>query len=111
VQSRLTQNEPSLQERESFDIKTSNCYVFGVRTTLTLEDDVALVLNRVREARGLKLKDAINQALRLGLTLMTEERNSEANRQYTHPQSAGKCSIDLVSVSDALAYAEGEGFH
>lgn len=96
---------------KSFDIKASKDYVCDVRTTLTLEDDVALVLNRVREARGLKLKDAVNQALRLGLALMAEERNSERSRQYTNPQRAGKCAIDLVNVSDALAYAEGEGFH
>lgn len=38
---------------------------------------------------------------------MSGERSSEESRQYTNPQRAGKCAIDLVNVSDALAYAGG----
>ncbi|MSV35836.1 MAG: DUF2191 domain-containing protein [Bryobacterales bacterium] len=43
-----------------------------MRTTLTLEPDVALKLKRKMAARKLTLKDAVNQALRIGLT--AEER-------------------------------------
>ena len=43
-----------------------------MRTTLTLEPDVALKLKRRMAARKLTLKEAVNQALRAGLA--TEER-------------------------------------
>jgi hypothetical protein len=38
-----------------------------MRTTLTLEPDVALKLKRKMAARKLTLKEAVNQALRIGL--------------------------------------------
>ena len=38
-----------------------------MRTTLTLEPDVALKLKRKMAEQKLTLKDAVNQALRLGL--------------------------------------------
>jgi hypothetical protein len=38
-----------------------------VRTTLTLDDDVARLLERVRKRRGITLKELVNKALREGL--------------------------------------------
>ena len=35
---------------------------------LTLEDDVAAVIERLRRARGANLKDIVNEALRKGLS-------------------------------------------
>ena len=42
-------------------------YDVKVRTTLTLEPDVALKLKRKMAQKKLSLKDAVNQALRIGL--------------------------------------------
>jgi hypothetical protein len=38
-----------------------------MRTTLTLDDDVAAVLERLRKSRDANLKDLVNEALRRGL--------------------------------------------
>ncbi|HEY5892653.1 MAG TPA: CopG family transcriptional regulator [Chthoniobacterales bacterium] len=38
-----------------------------MRTTLTLDPDVACALERMRAQRGLSLKQAVNEALRKGL--------------------------------------------
>ena len=42
-----------------------------MRTTLTLDDDVAAALERVRRDRDASLKDVVNDALRRGLNDMT----------------------------------------
>ena len=42
-----------------------------MRTTLTLDDDVAALLERVRKARRAGLKDTVNEALREGLRQMS----------------------------------------
>jgi len=42
-----------------------------VRTTITLEDDVAASLKRLEKRRGMKFKALVNQALREGLKCMT----------------------------------------
>jgi hypothetical protein len=43
------------------------CYDVFMRTTLTLEPDVAVKLKKRMAEQKLTLKDAINQALRVGL--------------------------------------------
>jgi hypothetical protein len=81
-----------------------------MRTTLTLDPDVAALLQRVRDARGATLKEAVNEALRHGLKLMTEPA-PEVARCRTEAVSLGRCLIgDLDNVAEALAVAEGEAF-
>lgn len=81
-----------------------------MRTTVTLDDDVSAMLARIREARGLSFKDALNEALRLGLSQMAAP--PEARPLYTMPASdLGRCLIgDIANVAEALAAAEGEGY-
>jgi len=81
-----------------------------MRTTLTLDDDVATTLHRLRERRNLSLKGAVNEALRRGLREMEE---GEPTREVysTAPVSLGGCLIGaLDDVAEALAVAEGEDF-
>ena len=80
-----------------------------MRTTLTLEDDVAAMLERVRSSRRLGLKEAVNEALRQGLTQMAAP---PARREYrTRGRDLGQCLIgSLDDVAEALAIAEGEDF-
>jgi hypothetical protein len=47
-----------------------------MRTTLTLEPDVALKLKKRMAEQKLTLKDAINQALRVGLETPESERKT-----------------------------------
>lgn len=42
-----------------------------MRTTLTLEPDVAAQIERLRKSRDMALKDIVNEALRRGLREMT----------------------------------------
>lgn len=81
-----------------------------MRTTLTLDDDVAVLLNETRERREASLKEVVNEALRIGLREM--ERPPRSAEPYETPStSLGGCRVpDLDDVSGALALAEGEGF-
>ena len=51
-----------------------------MKTTLTLDDDVAAALERVRRTRNASLKDVVNDALRRGLNdLSTALDRADAN--------------------------------
>ena len=81
-----------------------------MRTTLTLDDDVAALLERVRAERRAGLKDVVNDALRLGLRGLVEPPRRRAVYR-TEGVSLGRCLVgDLDDVSEALAVAEGEAF-
>lgn len=79
-----------------------------MRTTLTIDDDVAAVLERLRRAEDKSLKLLINEALRRGLKeLGSPSRPRKPFR--TQAVSLGRCLIgDVVSTSEALAIAEGD---
>jgi len=81
-----------------------------MRTTLSLDDDVAALLARVRNARQSKLKDVVNEALRQGLTKMIAP-HPRRKRYRTTEVSLGRCLIgSLDDVADVLAVAEDEPF-
>ena len=82
-----------------------------MRTTLTLDDDVARLLERVRRKRGGSLKELVNRALREGLARLEEPRAAR-KRHVTKAVSLGRCLLDNVDdVSEVLAAADGEDFH
>ena len=81
-----------------------------MRTTLTLDDDVAVLLDRVREAKQAGLKAVVNEALRLGLQQLAAP---PPRRQPYHTRvvDPGRCRLpNLDSVAEVLAWAEGEDF-
>jgi hypothetical protein len=79
-----------------------------MRTTLTLDDDVAAVLERLRRSRDASLKQLINEALRRGL----KEMSGRAKRREpvrTRSVALGRVRIGGIdNVGEALAAAEGE---
>ena len=81
-----------------------------MRTTLTLDDDVAAKLEKLRDTRRQSFKEIVNEALRRGLGELTARpKRREAFR--TKSVSLGRCLVGNVdNVSDALAFAEGETF-
>lgn len=81
-----------------------------MRTTLTLDRDVAALLSRLRKKYPGKLRTLINDALRTGLTqLSTREKPRDVFR--TRAVSLGKCKLDnLDNIAEVLAFAEGEDF-
>ena len=81
-----------------------------MRTTLTIDDDVAVLLERVRKSRKTGLKSIVNDALRQGLKEMTKPH--KAKRPYrTQSVSLGRCLVgNIDNVAEVLAVSEGEGF-
>ena len=79
-----------------------------MRTTLTLDDDVAARLERERRKRRVSLKAIVNDVLRAGLdTLGRPERKREAFRTkgfYLGPSLVGS----LDNVEEVLSRTEGE---
>jgi hypothetical protein len=81
-----------------------------MRTTLTLDADVSIELEALRRKQGLSLKDAVNDALRRGLRAMAEcpkPRSAFVTRRV----DLGLPRLPLDDVAEALAAAEGDGFH
>ena len=82
-----------------------------MRTTLTLDDDVAVMLEKTRRAKGLSFKQIVNEALRAGLGQLTSPRGHRRQRFKTGQADLGRCLIaSLDNVSEALAIGEGEAF-
>ena len=81
-----------------------------VRTTVTLDDDVAVELERLQKARDASFKDVINETLRSGLRVSdTPARKRKPFR--TRAVDLGPLLIPSIDdVSGALALAEGEDY-
>jgi hypothetical protein len=81
-----------------------------MRTTLTLDPDVAAEIERRRRSGQRGLKEEVNRLLRLGL-LHDEEGEGAGEPVRTRSFSVGRAYIsDVDDVSAALARAEGEAF-
>ena len=81
-----------------------------MRTTLTIEDDVAALLRRLQDRRKASLKTVVNEALREGLKQIQAPSRPQ-RRHRTSVVSLGTCLLgNLDDVTEALAVAEGENF-
>jgi hypothetical protein len=76
-----------------------------MRTTLTLDDDVAAMLHRVAKERGISFKEAVNTALRAGLTTGVPEP-----RRFRMPTSNMGVveGVDLVKALQLASELEDE---
>ena len=81
-----------------------------MRTTLTIEDDVAVRLERLRSERGDSLKRVVNEVMRRGLDAL--DRPAEEHPRYRiEPVKLGRCLLpNLDKTSAVLAFAEGEDY-
>ncbi len=80
-----------------------------MRTTLTLDSDVAKRIEHLRRQRDLTLRDIINQALREGLPQL-EAPDGPRKKHSTKAVSLGGCLIgNIDDVAEILAVAEGDG--
>jgi len=81
-----------------------------MRTTITLDDDVAVEIERLRKDRDLSLKQVVNQTLRLGLRhACASPKPGKPFRTKTHdlgPSLIGS----LDNIAEVLAIAEGEDY-
>jgi hypothetical protein len=79
-----------------------------MRTTLTLDDDVAVALERLRRERDHSLKEEVNRLIRLGLLHdRADEPGGSGERFRVQPFDTGKLLIDVSDVTHALEVAEG----
>lgn len=82
-----------------------------MRTTVTLDEDLAVRLEQRRSERGLTFKEALNDAVRRGLAAADEPEQAGPAVAETRPLRLGRRLIgDIDSVAEALAAAEGEAF-
>ena len=83
-----------------------------MRTTVTLDPDVQLLVKRLMEERGLTFKGALNEAFRRGLAPPAAPAMSP-----TVPRHLGRPAIDLTRAlavagqleDDALAARQADG--
>ena len=78
-----------------------------MRTTVTLEDDVAKALARIAKDEGISPKEVINTAVR---EFIGRRRRKPAGGTYRTPTvDLGSCLIgSLDDVHEAIALAEGD---
>jgi hypothetical protein len=74
-----------------------------VRTTVTLDPDTRLLIERAMRERGLSFKEAINEAIRVGLG---DARS--APRTYTTPRDMGSARVDLTKALRLAADLEDD---
>jgi hypothetical protein len=102
--------------QNAFDVLTSHrlaSMMSSMRTTLTIDDDLADLLKRRARELGLPFKDVVNRTLRAGLGEQAKPRRHAAPK--TIPHAFGfKPGIDLDKLNqladelEAEAYAAGQ---
>lgn len=81
-----------------------------MRTTLTLDEDVAAALERLRKSRNASFKDLVNEALRQGLQRMAVP-SARPEPFQTRAVALGRCRLGSIdNIADALAAIESEAF-
>ena len=81
-----------------------------MRTTLTLDPDVAALAERMQRARGQSFKAIVNEALRSGLRAMAAPSGQSVTYR-TPAVDLGRCTVgSLDDVAEVLALAEREDF-
>jgi hypothetical protein len=83
-----------------------------MRTTVTLDPDTRLLVERAMRERGLSFKEAVNDAIRAGLGAP-----ASGPRTYTVPRELGPAQVDFTKAlklaedleDDALARRLAEG--
>jgi hypothetical protein len=76
-----------------------------MRTTITLADDVAAAVEKLRRERGVGLSEAVNDLVRNGLI---SDRSVRPFRQETHDLGAG---VDYSNIGEALETLDGPKAH
>ncbi len=79
-----------------------------MRTTLTLDDDVAARLEREQRARRISLKELVNDLLRAGLDAGEARHQPNANFRTEGFRLGPSLVGSLDNVEEILSRAEGE---
>lgn len=80
-----------------------------MRTTLTIDDDLAAILDRERIRKGMTFREIVNSALRRGLT--SEQVIPKMRRVVTRPHDFGfRPGIDLDKLNQLSDELESDAF-
>lgn len=78
-----------------------------MRTTLTLDDDLAQRLQDISRERDAAFKQVVNEAIRMGIDQM--DRPVKARERFRIvPLDLGRCLFPIDDIEAALDYAEGD---
>lgn len=80
-----------------------------MRTTLTLEDDVAARLKEAMRATGQSLKETVNSMLRLGLEAAAQPRPEKRFVIQARDLGSGRTNLDFDDIGELLERFEGPG--
>lgn len=72
-----------------------------MRTTVTLDRDVAAAVNRIRQERGVGVSRAVNELVRAGLSV---KRSPGA---YRHRTAKLALTVDVTNVAEVLERLDG----
>jgi len=73
-----------------------------MRTTITLEDDVAAVVDRLRRERGVGVSAAVNELVRRGMNADPTPRH-----RFQQRTSSMRARIDVTNVAEAIELLDG----
>jgi len=80
-----------------------------MRTTITLEADVAARLERLRRTRP--FKDVVNDALRTGLDELERAQSRKATARYTiTPVKGHPLRLNIDNIAEVIAEVEGDDY-
>jgi hypothetical protein len=85
-----------------------NDSITPMRTTLTLDEDVAVSLKRIAKRRGISFKATVNDALRLGLDSLAEPPRTREPYVINAWNLGGSIVGSLDNVEEVLSRIEGE---
>ena len=74
-----------------------------MRTTITLDTDTRLLVERSMREKGLSFKEAVNDAIRAGLG-----RSQDEPRSYTVARDLGPARVDLTRALGLAAELEDD---
>jgi hypothetical protein len=75
----------------------------NMRTTVTLDPDTRLLIERAMRERGLTFKEAVNEAIRAGLSPRSSDRPN-----ITTPRPLGPARVDLTKALSLAGELEDE---
>jgi hypothetical protein len=86
------------------DVLMSTGYARLMRTTLTLDDDVAMLLKKFSEESGLTFRQAVNQSIRRGLIPQALGESIT----IPQPRSMGRPTVDLTQALSLIESLDDE---
>jgi hypothetical protein len=85
--------------------------VICMRTTVTLDDDLAVLLEKKRAVEGKSFKQVLNDALRRGLFARDDDHPGAGGQPRTQSFDLGRAKVaNMDNVSELLSVVEGEAY-